>query len=143
MPVIKARFILFAATWEPAGTATMSARAESSTVFLRGSVWRSARLAFPENFYLKWSDQRFFERFFVHGFIGRCGRGGLRSLAAAESAEDTNVQIAASFRRNKTSIGFRGAEGPDALQVIGDPPTTPLATGAKRLCRPAPSRTLD
>jgi hypothetical protein len=29
---------------------------------------------------------------------------------------------------DKASIPFHGAEGPDALQVIGDPPTTPLTT---------------
>jgi hypothetical protein len=42
---------------------------------------------------------------------------GLRSLAAAERAKGLDVQVAASFRRNKPSIGFRGAEGADALQV--------------------------
>jgi hypothetical protein len=31
------------------------------------------------------------------------------------------------FRGSKLLIGFRGAEGPDALQVIGGPLTTPLA----------------
>jgi hypothetical protein len=42
---------------------------------------------------------------------------GVRSLAAAERAKGLDVQVAASFRRNKPSIGFRGAEGPDAIQV--------------------------
>jgi hypothetical protein len=57
-------------------------------------------------------------------------------------APKTPTSNSSSFRRNKPSIAFRGAEGPGALQVIGDPLTTSLATRLGKSTEPTELQTM-
>jgi hypothetical protein len=57
-------------------------------------------------------------------------------------APKTPTSNSSSFRRNKPSIAFCGAKGPGALQVIGDPLTTLLATGLGKSTEPTELQTM-
>ena len=51
----------------------------------------------------------------------------VRAVPRSRRKRQRHRRPMALFRGGKLLIAFRGAEGPDALQVIGDPLTTPLA----------------
>ena len=53
----------------------------------------------------------------------------VRAVPRSRRKRQRHRRPMALFRGGKLLIAFRGAEGPDALQVIGEPLTTPLAAG--------------